>query len=110
MANPRRVAKATLAFIVLLLGLAFAMQCDGFTMIASILVASIVAILLLRKTSKDEEYASRCVGDDIRNVKQPDLEKASHRGGTGGFLAINAVLGVLATPFAVLAKLLKMQK
>lgn len=112
MANPRRFAKVTSAFMVLVLGLVFAMQCDGPAMVVSILVALAVSVLLLRKTGKNIKYTSRRVGDDVRsrNVEQPDCAKAARQGDAGSLLVINAVLGVLATPFAVLAKLLKMQK
>lgn len=111
--NGRVFAKRFVGTALILFGIVCLVG-DGALWIKAVAFFVFVAIglMLFRRTRADDAWMvrRRCGDQSGRRVEHADGSQTVGKGGTGGFLAINAVLGVLATPFVVLAKLLKMQK
>ena len=74
-------------------------------------VCAVAAILLFRRTPKDDAWERKRAGGDL--VDKPlavDDGSAKRGGGAGGWLVGATVLHVLAAPVLILRDLLKMQK
>ena len=108
--NGRVFAKRFVAVALLLFGFV-SLAGDGEPWMKAALmgVCAVAAVLLFRRTAKDDAWERKRAGGDL--VDKPlAVDDGSAGGGAGKWLVGATVLHVLASPFIILRDLLKMQK
>lgn len=113
--NYRHVAKVCIGLIVLMFGFVAFMQDVSAVGLACLGIAIVIAILLFRKTLKDDEYMRRyrngeLLGQRLELGESWEPREKTPEGRLRRGLVAASVLHVLAMPFLVLRDLMKQQK